>query len=430
MTTGLTDKALTTQAPAQVSIRYPSFRWAILATTCLCVIAFQVCVMSYSPILGEIARSLGISLPQSVNLMSAFMLFAAISFFVAGPFCDKHGAAASTMISAALSTIPTLCTHWLGQSLPAVMVIRILQGCAVGFALGALPPLVLRWFPPSQRGLALGIPGACNPLGAIIGVLLSPVLLRSSGDWSRALSILSAFGGVALVYSMIVFKVAKERTPQLTGAKDDSKVSELVREALRQPVTWVGVLVTFAVNWIMQCAFSLSPAYFAEPKPVGLGLGPLAAGQLMGVVQVGAIIGPILSGIALDKLFGGRAKGVLLIAFFLALAYAALQFPSVCNNRPIFLLFLVTAGAGIGMLFPTVQSQIGATYDQRIIGRMNGTWLGLGAFGGSAGLFANSVALKNTGSYALSIDIISAAAIVGFVLCLFFGRKGDEFAKG
>ena len=69
------------------------------------------------------------------------------------------------------------------------------------------------------------------------------------------------------------------------------------------------------------------------------------------------------------------------------------------------------------MLFPLIQSLINESYDRHIVGRMNGVWLGFGAFGGAAGLFANSIALKNTGNYTLSINIISAAAVVGLLLC-------------
>jgi hypothetical protein len=59
---------------------------------------------------------------------------------------------------------------------------------------------------------------------------------------------------------------------------------------------------------------------------------------------------------------------------------------------------------------------------------MNGIWMGLGAFGGSAGLFANSIALGRTGSYLLPINIISSAAIFGALMSLFL-RPGSAKAS-
>jgi MFS family permease len=403
---------------AEAPIRFPTFRWAVLAAACLAVIAFQVSAMSYSPLLGEIAKNLGVGLAQSVNLMSFFMLFGAISFFVAGPFCDRYGFAASITASAVFSAIPAAATGWIGYSFAVVAVIRALQGCAVGFALAGLAPLVLRWFPPHQRGLALGIPGACNPLGAIIGVLASPVLFRNSGSWQRTVAVLSVFGWFALLYCVVIFQLANSRAPEPLFSRDEDSIADAFRAAMRAPVTWIGVLATFAVNWIMQSAFSLSPSYFAEPKPVGLGLGLLAGGQLMGMVQIGAIVGPIVGGLLLDKFFRGKARIVLSMGFLLALTYGLLQFSAIYGTRPLFLVSLVVAGAGIGMLFPLIQSQINETYAPQIVGRMNGVWLGFGAFGGSAGLFVSSIALKNTGSYVLPINIIAAAAVVGFVVSM------------
>jgi MFS family permease len=137
----------------------------------------------------------------------------------------------------------------------------------------------------------------------------------------------------------------------------------------------------------------------------------------MGVVQIGAIIGPIVGGLLLDKILRGKARAVLSLGFLLSLAYCSLQFGAVCNTRALFLLCLALSGAGIGMLFPMIQSRISEMYDHHIVGRMNGVWLGFGAFGGSAGLFVNSIALKHTGSYILPINIISAAAVLGLILC-------------
>jgi MFS family permease len=407
---------------------YPKFRWAVLAASCLSVIAFGVTAMSYGPILGEIAANLGVSLAHAVNLMSFFMLFAALSYFVAGPFCDRFGVALTITASTVFSAIPTFLTLWVGHSFAAVAVLRALQGCAVGFAVGAVAPLVLQWFPREQRGIALGISGACNPLGIILGVMLAPLLFRNFGDWQRTVALLSLFGWFALVYCLVVFNLAKSRAPVTLTSEDKAGAGALFRAAMQSPVTWIGVLATFATNWVMQCAFSLSPSYFAEAKPIGLSLGPLAAGQLMGVVQIGAIVGPLIGGLILDKVFHGRAKGMLVTAFLLSFVYAAMQWGSVYNNRSLFLVCLLLSGAGIGMQYPLIQSLINETYHHSIIGRMNGIWMGLGAFGGSAGLFANSIALGRTGSYLLPINIISSAAIFGALMSLLL-RPGSAKAS-
>jgi MFS family permease len=399
------------------TVQHSIFRWAVLAASCLTVIAFQISAMSCAPLLGEIARGLGVGLAQAVTVMTVFMLFAALSFFPAGVLSRRMGAPALLIISATLSAVATTALLGLGGAYGTLLVARAMQGCAVGFAMAGMAPLVLQWFPPEQRGLALGIPGACNPVGVAIAVLVSPVLFRAMGSWQHALALMSVVGWFALLYCIVVFRIAKSRMPQGSAHAEPLSSPTAFSAALRQPYTWLGVVITFAVNWIMQCAFSLSPSYFAEPRPIGLDMGPVVAGQMMGVVQLGAIIGPIVGGLLLDKFFRGRARVVLILAFVLALSYCGLQSQFVCGTRPAFMVVLLLSGAGIGMLFPMVQSRISELYEHGLVGPMNGLWLGIGAFGGSAGLFVTSLALKQTGGYTLPINIISAAAALGLILC-------------
>jgi MFS family permease len=415
-----TDQASLNRVTASVEIiGYPAIRWAMLATVCFAIISFQVTAMSFSPLLGEIGRDMGIGLAQSVDFMSYFMLFSAISFFPAGPFGDRFGPAASITVSAILSAVPALLTIWIGHSYLAVVMTRIAEGFAVGFAMTAMPPLVLQWFPPQERGLALGIPGACMPLATFVGVMAAPLLFEATGDWRVAVAVLSVFGWFALAFCLVMFRLGKKYKPKSLVTQSQGDGSEAFRRALVSPVTWIGVLVTFLVNWTLHDAFSLSPSYFAEPQPVGLGLGPMTAGQLMGVIQIASMVGPIVGGLLVDKVFGGNPLKVLPLAFLLTFVYAALQSDVVYGTRPIFLIVLVIIGMGIGMLFPLIQTRIAEMYDPRIVGKMNGIWLGIGAFGGSAGLFVNSLALKATGTYQLSINIIAAAPLIALVLCFF-----------
>lgn len=406
--------------------QYSGHRWAMLLGCCLTVIAFQISAMSFTPLLGEIARGVNVELARAVTVMTVFMLFAALSYAPAGALSLRLGVQGLMLMSAVLSAVGTTSLLVLGHSFGPMLVARAVQGCAVGFTMAGMAPLVITWFPPEQRGLALGIPGACNPVGAGLGVLISPLLYRALGNLQQTLAYLSVVAWFALVYCVVVFRVAKPHEPKLPAAQAGPSADGAFSRALRHPYTWIGVLLTFAANWIMQCAFSLSPSYFAEPRPLGLDMGSVVAGQMMGLVQLGAIIGPIIGGLLLDKVFRGRSGVVMALAFLLAFVYCALQSRAVCSMRPLFLASLLLAGAGIGMLFPMVQSRIAELYEHNLVGPMNGLWLGIGAFGGSAGLLVNSVALKQTGGYTLPINIISAAALAGLALCLLQRQKPSE----
>jgi len=139
------------------SQRPSALRWAVLAACCMAGACFQLSAMCYAPLLGEIAKSLHVDLPTSLQLMTYFMFFSSISFFVGGSFVDRFGPEAAITVSVLLAFLPTLSTLWFGDSYYSVVAIRILQGFTVGFCMAGIIPMVMQWFAPEQRAFALGI---------------------------------------------------------------------------------------------------------------------------------------------------------------------------------------------------------------------------------------------------------------------------------
>lgn len=400
-------------------------RWAILAACCLAITCFQFIAMSYAPLFGEIANDLDVSLPDAIQLMTYFMLFSSISFFIGGLFVDRFGPAAAIIVSVVLAAFPTLATLWIGHSYAAVVVIRILQGCTVGFCMGGVVPMVLQWFPPHQRALALGITGAFNPLGAVLGVTLTPLAFTILGDWKAAMGLVSIIPFAVLAYCLYIFAATRGRAPALApdgpqGAQAASGV--VLKAALVSLYTWLGILVTFAANWLMQTAFSLTPSYFAEPVPVGLGFGPLLGGSLTGILQIASVASPVIAGYLASRYFNGRPGTLIVAGLVLVITYGALQFEAVYSTSALLFIFLVLPGLGLGTLMPLLMTKVGESYDPRIIGRMNGLWLGIGSFGGTVGLFVSARALDITGTYFTTINIIALVALVGAVLAILLNR--------
>lgn len=415
---------------AQPKPAYPSMRWAILAGCCLAGACFQLAAMSYAPLLGVIAKDLSVDLPQAVQLMTFFMLFSTISFFISGPFVDHFGPALSILISVVLTFIPTLATLWVAHSYVAVAIIRILQGCSVGFCMAGLVPLVMQWFPPQQRSFALGITGAFIPLGAMLSVVIAPAVFSFVGDWKIAMAAISIIPCIALVYCLVVFGISRGKAPvslESPEAQTDNRSGDGVfKSALFSRFTWCGITISFASMWIMQTVFSLTPSYFSEPTPIGLGLGPMVGGSLTTILQIASVIAPVIGGFVAGKYFNGRPGGLIVTGMLLAITYGALQFAGVYNQRVLFVLFLILPGIGIGMLTPMLQAKIAESYHPSIVGRMNGLWLGIGSFGGTVGLFVSANSLAATGSYLAGINIIVLVALVGFILAEFLNHNKKQ----
>ena len=132
-------------------------------------------------------------------------------------------------------------------------------------------PMVMQWFAPEQRAFALGITGAFIPLGAMLGVVVTPAAFSQFGDWKAAMAVVSAIPFAVLCYCLVIFHYSKGKEPKFADKGPMQMANEnLLKTAMTSPITWIGVAVVFAANWLMQTVFSLTPSYFAEPAPVGL----------------------------------------------------------------------------------------------------------------------------------------------------------------
>lgn len=405
----------------QLSVTYAPARWAILAGCCLAGACFQLAAMSFSPLLGEIARDLGVQLPQAVELMTWFMLFSTLSFFISGPFVDSFGPMASILVSLMLTSFPTLALVWLGNSYVAIVVIRVLQGCSVGFCMSGLVPLIMRWFSVQQRSFALGITGAFIPLGAMLSMVIAPAAFTLLKNWRVSMGLISIIPFLSLIYCIVVFYLTSGKAPVLEPGTDVIE-KKTFRAALLSRYTCYGIAVTFATNWLMQTIFSITPSYFSETAPTGLGLGPLIGGSLTTIMQIASIIAPVIGGYVAGRYFNGRPGGIIITAMLLVITYGALQLEVIYQTHSLFVLFLILPGIGIGMLMPMLQAKIAEVYPAGIVGRMNGLWQGIGSFGGTVGLFVSTQVLVTTGVYRSVINTIVLVAIVGSVMAILLNR--------
>lgn len=404
---------------------YTPVRWAILASCCLAGASFQLAAMPYTPLLGEIAKDLGVELSQSVQLMTYFVLFASLSFFIGGPFVDRLGAAMSIIVSITLAFIPTLATLWVGHSYAAVVAIRVLQGCSVGFCMAGIVPLVMQWFPPQERSLALGITGAFVSLGSMLSVIIAPVIFTAINSWKLTMAYISIIPFAALIYCLVIFRLSRGKAPVLTNEprEGENPGENLLKSALVSRLTWCGIAITFMASWLMQTVFGLTPSYLSESIPVGLGLGPMVGGGLTAIMQVASIIAPVIGGFVAGKYYNGRPGSIIVMGAILVISYGALQFGVIYNTRVFFVLFLILPGMGIGMLMPMLQAKIAELYEPRIVGRMNGLWLGIGSFGGTAGLFVSAKVIAATGAYVAVINMAVLVAFIGLVLAVILNRN-------
>ncbi len=407
------------------SIHPPRFRWWVLFTACLGNTAMQIGMIAYAPLLSEIAKNLNVDIGAATNLMAVFVFLASIGLILGGFLCDRYGILFVIILGLLCSAVPASLMPWIGTSYRPVFLARIVQGLSAGFLLCTMAPIMAIWFPPQEKGLASGFLNGSVSLGSAVGVLAAPAMFLALGNWQQMAAWLSLPGWVALIAAIVAIVSQKPQgIPSQSRPSGESVIEGAAfKRAVSAPITWIGVLLTFFTAWCFMSLYNLTPAYLAADKPVGVGFGPMLSGKLMLAVMIAGMIGPVFGGMLQDKVFRGNARPVLLIGFTLSCVFIlTILSPVVYANMPILVVCLILAGVGNAFLYPAIVVFVSTNYPIQIVGKMLGLWMGMGAFGGAAGLFVGGLAVAKFGSYNLGITQTALSAVVGFIFALFLVR--------
>jgi len=401
---------------------YPRFRWFVLLALCIITAAQSMVLISPAPLMGEIAKMLGMSLGETTGVtMGAFTLCVAISAIVGRFIIDRIGVVRVFLGSLALLTIGSLLVPVIGTNVGGITLIRVIQGCGAGPIMAAVSTVAAQWFPAQERSIVTGVQGMSFGLGIAIGFVVAPATFQTTGSWQAAMAWMSIMSIIGFILALVMAFGPKAPTQDdLIGPCEttNGKGSDF-KLALRQTATWAGVFCIFLFSWMNQAFNDLTPAYIAIESPIGIGLGPMQAGKMMMIYQIAFMIGAILSGIITEKVFGGRVKPVILISFLLTAIFTfAVKFQVIYSNQSYLLGCLILAGLFMGWVNPQVMAFISKNYPAHITGKVGGMTLGIGIFGGTAGVIAGSTALHITGLYQMSISIVSVVAILGFIVAL------------
>lgn len=392
---------------------YPKFRWYVLITILVATIAQGMILIAPSPLIGEVAQTLQLDLgAATAAAMLPFTLFVAIGGIIGGIVLDRFGVAKTFIVACLMVSICTFLVPVLGKGALGLTVLRAIQGLGCGPVIASGPRLAVEWFPARQRGMFQGLQGAALSLGITIGLMAGPIIAAGSA-WQNALA---TFGGVMLMaFIMFIIYAKGPKSPEVLAELETGYTADdHFKNVVKLPVFWITLISVFALCWVQQGYNDLTPGHIAVPPPAGLGQGPQVAGQIMGLYTLAFMFGSMFSGFVSEKIFKGKYNRAITVTFFLtAIFCASVMFPAFNSSMGILTICLILAGFFMGMPMPTAMTFISNNYPHHLTGRIGGMTMGLGIFGGTAGVAAGSMALHATGLYTMSIIIIAVVAIIG-----------------
>jgi MFS family permease len=315
------------------------------------------------PFLTVALREEGLSLAAIGLLVSAPAAGLVLSLLAWGAAADRYGervvltaglaVAAAALAGAALAGTP-----------PAVGLWLLLAGAGSASVHAASGRLVLGWFPARQRGLAMGIRQAGQPIGVGLAALVLPRL--AEGGTGRAFAALAAACALtAVLIGVLVRDPARPAT--VAGAPRPAS-------PYRAPVLWR----VHAASTLLVVPQFVVGAFAFDFLVRGAGWTAAAAGTLLALTQAGGAAARLGAGVWSDRV-GSRLGPLRLIALAVAAVVAGLALVAALTPATLapaaaaaaVVLAVVVTVSPNGVAFTSVAEHAGGAWAGRALGAHN-----------------------------------------------------------
>lgn len=379
--------------------------WPMLA---MATIGFAVNFWAWALIspLGPLFRDtgrLGELTEFDVSLLVAVpVVVGSLGRIVVGSLTDRFGGRLMFPAVSALTILPVLFIGFFALDSYALLLIA---GFFLGiggtvFAVGV--PFVNAWFPPSQRGLAIGIFGA-GMGGTAISALTTVTLFEKGAALPFVLTAI-----LLAVYAVAAWLIMRDAPGRVAPT---TSLMQRLRANVALPVTWqTGILYSVAFGGYV--AFSVYlPAYLITEHGLAAADASL---RMAGFVVVAVIMRPV-GGAMADKVGSIPVLGVVFAVTAVCAAMAAGNPPLHAGGTVAFLAMAAALGAGSGAVF----ALIAQVTEPARVGGVTGIVGAAGGLGGFVPPLLMGYVYGRTDSYAIGLWLLAITA--AFTLALTFG---------
>ena len=186
-------------------------RNAVLRVMCLALMMVVAAVASLNVALPEIARDTGATQTQLQWIVDAYALAFAALLLPAGAIGDRFGrkpVLAFGLFLFGLSSLIALFVHTPG----ALISLRVLMGIGAAFIMPVTLSVITTIFPPEERGKAVGTWVGIAAGGAVVGLVVSGLLLEWL-SWPSIFGLNVVLAAVALAGTLAIVPATREAIP-------------------------------------------------------------------------------------------------------------------------------------------------------------------------------------------------------------------------
>jgi sugar phosphate permease len=301
----------------------------------------------------------GLSLATAALVAAAPMFGVMLTLVAWGWVVDRTGER-FTLLAGLGGTFLAGAASTRADTTPVLALSLFVAGGAAASTASASGRVVVGWFPPYRRGLAMGIRQTAQPIGVGVAAITIAVVADRHGI-STALMVPTVAAGVAaLAVALVILDPPRpHRATGTTAPNPYSQDSFLARIH--------GVSVLLVLPQFMVWTFTL--VWLIDDR----GWSPAAAGALVAVAQVFGALGRIAVGAASDRV-GSRTVVLRWVAVAAAATMAALGLTAGLDLSISVVLVVVATVVSVadnGLAFTAVAERAGPFWSGRALGVQN-----------------------------------------------------------
>jgi sugar phosphate permease len=292
----------------------------------------------------------------------------------------------------------------LAPDLPIALACLFLGGLGFGVLNPGTSKAIIDWFPPRERGRAMGVKQTGLTLGGIVSAAVLPPLAVTLG-WRVALALA---GAVSLVSAVVIALFYRDPVTRSVAASAPPARFSDIGPFLRRPA----VVVVFACGLALSLLQSGVLGYFVLSLRDTFALSVIDAGRLLALAHFGGAVGRLGWGVVSDRVFATRRRpGLAINALIGAVAFGGLGLGSLLAPAVLPVLAFTVGIAAFGWvgLYLALVAEIGGT-------RASGLLTGLAVIFSWGGILIGpplfGLLLDVTDSYRLAWLALAATASV------------------
>lgn len=398
----------------------PRLRWVVAGTLFLASALNYVDRQALSVLASTIQRELGLDDRGYARVGQAFLLCYALAYLPAGLLVDRVGPRVAQALFIGCWSIANWCTAAVGGLWSLIACRAALGACEPG-NYPAAARSVAQWFPPAEKGLAVGL----YMMGGTVGAAVTAPLvawIASTAGW-RWVFVATGVAGVLLAMWWAWLYREPARHPRLGDAERSTLAAAGVLRPPRVAPVRLRALLRERTLWtIVGCRLLTDPVWyfylvwFAKylQDSRGFTLGEL--GATLWIVFVAADVGCILGGWASRRLARVRSP---IAARMRVMAVAALVVPATCllpllPGSAAALAAAALAGCGIMVWMSGAVTLVVDCFGSDRVGRAQGLIGTAGAIGGfcSTGVVGWLVSEHSYGAAFAGIALLHPLALI------------------